>query len=59
MAGLTGLVAALRLQQAGKAVRVLEARDRVGGRTYTTTISHGGKEHHFDCGVHFIGNDPA
>lgn len=58
-AGLTGLVTALRLQQADKTVRVLEARDRVGGRTYTTTISHGGKQHHFDYGAHFIGNDPA
>ena len=34
-AGFAGLTAALRLKQAGRSVAVLEARDRVGGRTYT------------------------
>lgn len=58
-AGLTGLVAARRLQGAGHTVRVLEARDRVGGRTYTTTLSYQGQDSHFDYGAHFIGNDPA
>lgn len=58
-AGIAGLVTALRLQQAGKTVRVLEARDRVGGRTYTVKIPHAGTEHHFDYGAHFIGHDPA
>lgn len=47
-AGFAGLTAALRLRQAGHSVAVLEARDRIGGRTFTeqredgTYIDHGG-----------------
>lgn len=37
-AGPTGLVAARRLQQAGVRVAVLEARDRVGGRTWSDVV---------------------
>ncbi|PCN48828.1 putrescine oxidase [Curtobacterium sp. 'Ferrero'] len=37
-AGVTGLVAADRLRDAGLSVAVLEARDRVGGRTWTNDI---------------------
>lgn len=37
-AGVTGLTAAVRLQQAGREVVVLEARDRVGGRLLTETV---------------------
>ncbi|WP_406281068.1 flavin monoamine oxidase family protein [Nocardia sp. NBC_00881] len=33
--GFAGLTAALRLEQAGRSVAVLEARDRLGGRTFT------------------------
>lgn len=37
-AGVAGLTAADRLRQAGHSVVVLEARDRVGGRTWTSEI---------------------
>ena len=37
-AGITGLVTARRLEQAGRTVAVLEARDRVGGRTWSETV---------------------
>ena len=40
-AGLAGLTAARRLVQAGRSVIVLEARDRVGGRTLNHTLSSG------------------
>jgi len=40
-AGFAGLAAALRLKQAGRSVALLEARDRVGGRTFTETLPDG------------------
>ena len=41
MRGFAGLTAALRLKQAGLSVAVLEARDRVGGRTFTVPRDDG------------------
>lgn len=40
-AGFAGLTAALRLKQAGHSVVLLEARDRVGGRTFTINRDDG------------------
>ena len=51
-AGLAGLAAARALTAAGLDVRVLEARDRVGGRTYTTMWRDGTR---IDLGGQWIG----
>jgi monoamine oxidase len=40
-AGFAGLTAALRLKRAGRSVALLEARDRVGGRTFTEVLPDG------------------
>ena len=50
-AGLSGLAAARRLIESGAATVVLEARDRVGGRTLTTDLAG----HAVDLGGQFIG----
>ena len=40
-AGLAGLVTARQLTRSGRSVRVVEARDRVGGRTYDRVLDDG------------------
>ncbi|HWY26225.1 MAG TPA: FAD-dependent oxidoreductase, partial [Nevskia sp.] len=50
-AGLSGLVAARELAKAGRSVAVLEARDRVGGRTWTIAVG----ARRYDIGGQFVG----
>ncbi|MEV1147595.1 FAD-dependent oxidoreductase, partial [Micromonospora sp. NPDC049799] len=51
-AGFSGLAAALALKRAGARVRVLEARDRVGGRALTRWLPDGTQ---VDLGAQWIG----
>ena len=51
-AGYAGLSAARQLKHAGKNILVLEARDRVGGRIYTQTLSDG---NYVDLGGQWVG----
>jgi monoamine oxidase len=51
-AGLAGLTAARAIARAGRSVIVLEARDRVGGRTWNRPITGGS---YIDAGAEFVG----
>src|SRR5207253_3027364 len=51
-AGLAGLSAARAIAQAGRSVVVLEARARVGGRTWNRPITGGS---YIDAGAEFVG----
>ncbi|HEY2029921.1 MAG TPA: FAD-dependent oxidoreductase [Myxococcales bacterium] len=55
-AGMAGLLAARELSRAGKQVLVLEARDRLGGRTHT--IHPDGWPIHLDTGAEFVHGRP-
>jgi len=50
--GLAGLSAARAIARAGRSVVVLEARDRVGGRTWNRPITGGS---YIDAGAEFVG----
>ncbi|WP_297009206.1 NAD(P)/FAD-dependent oxidoreductase [uncultured Corynebacterium sp.] len=57
-AGPAGLTAAYTLAKAGKKVTVLEARDRVGGRTWSGHIlDDEGREHFIEIGGQWISPD--
>ncbi len=51
-AGLAGLTAARAITRAGRSVVVLEARERVGGRTFNRPITGGS---YIDAGAEFVG----
>jgi monoamine oxidase len=51
-AGLAGLSAARAIARAGRSVIVLEARDRVGGRTWNRPVAGGS---YVDAGAEFVG----
>ncbi len=51
-AGYAGLTAAAALKESGKNIKVLEARDRVGGRVYTKTLQNGS---YVDLGGAWVG----
>lgn len=57
-AGPAGLMAAYTLQKAGKSVAVLEARPRVGGRTWNGKVADAqGREHFIEIGGQWISPD--
>jgi monoamine oxidase len=54
-AGLAGLTAARQLKTAGRSVIVVEARDRVGGRTYSLPLGVPGATDVANMGATFVG----
>lgn len=53
-AGLAGLAAATRLADAGHEVHIFEARDRVGGRVWSSSWTVRGSRHVFERGAEFV-----
>lgn len=54
-AGVAGLAAACRLSESGFSVKILEARDRIGGRVFTKRDAHGTP---IELGAEFIHGRP-
>lgn len=54
-AGLSGLIAARELSRLGRTVKVLEARDRIGGRMVGATTRHTTTEGYLDFGGQWMG----
>jgi monoamine oxidase len=54
-AGYAGLIAARQLKQAGKKIKLLEARERVGGRIHTHYLSDLDDTTYLDLGGQWIG----
>jgi monoamine oxidase len=58
-AGAAGLAAARRLQEAGRRVLVLEARDRIGGRIWTERVAVAGASVPVELGAEFVHGTPV
>src|SRR5205807_2300389 len=54
-AGLSGLIAARELTRLGKTVKVLEARDRIGGRMVGNKTTHTAAQGYLDFGGQWVG----
>jgi monoamine oxidase len=54
-AGVAGLAAAEELSRAGRAVTILEARDRLGGRVFTRRLADGTP---IELGAEFVHGRP-
>ncbi len=59
--GAAGVFMAYRLREMYGSkydVMLLEASDRIGGNTYSTTLQYGGKPYNIDCGAQFFYKNP-
>ena len=57
-AGIAGITAARQLKQEGRTVTILEARDRIGGRAYTESVTFGLPYDHGCAWLHSADRNP-